>query len=148
MDSSDSSLYVLESKAVSGYVMDFLGLKVGEQKRLIAIYRICSWKNEDPVMVAALAVKHACGCFFLRKFKFCYDEADRIVYCLAHEDQYSAFYRSCCVNVDRDTVTFYEVKSIVSRSNSFKAYLDILVRIKVICFAISFHMYLYSFFNF
>lgn len=138
MDTRDSSLYILESKAVSGYVMEFLELEVGEQKRLIAIKRGCSWKSEDPVMVAALGVKHSCGLFFMKKFKFCYDEADRIVYCLAHEVLYFGLYRSYSVSVGQDIVTFCEVKSIVTRTNSIKAYLDILVRIKVISFCIFF----------
>jgi hypothetical protein len=135
MATRDLSKHIFVDRPVSKYVIEFLELEAGDQDCLIALKRPGGWKCEDSVMIAARALKHIAGRYYVRKFKFCFDEGDQTVYCVAHEDYRSSFYRAYCVSIGEDTVVFYQVKSIVVRKNSVRAYLDILVRIKVVFFS-------------
>lgn len=63
MATRDLSRYIFADRPMSRYVMEFRQLDVGEQERLIAIRRSDGWK-ENFVMIAAHAMKHACGRFF------------------------------------------------------------------------------------
>jgi len=74
----------------SQYVMDVLGLKVGDQNHLMAIRRLRH--SDDQVMVAPGAFKVIYGKHFVKNFKYCYDEADDIVYVTAHEARLAGYY--------------------------------------------------------
>ena len=70
---------------------------------------------------------------FVKNFRFCYDSADKTVYCLAHQDGISDSYCSYITWVGEHNVTFFKVNSIVVRKNSIREYLDMDIRIRV-CF--------------
>jgi len=131
-------VFKMEEIKVSQYVIEMLGLQVGEQSRLMAITRLRHC--DDQVMVNAHGFKAFHG-YFVQSFKLCYDEADDTVYALAHLDDLSEYYHGFKSRVGVTFVIIYKVNSIVIRPGSSKAFNDILVRIKV-CF-----LFYFSFFS-
>lgn len=76
--------------------------------------------SEDKVMCTARAWKQRHFYGFVNNFRFCYDAADRTVYCLAHKDDISETFCAYCTRVGEDFVTFYKVNTIVVRKNSIR----------------------------
>ena len=80
---------------MSKYVFEMLDLEVGPQGRLLAAPRVGGFSGlsyQDKVMSVARACKELIPHNFVKKLKFCYDEADRIVYCHAADDQVTETY--------------------------------------------------------
>jgi len=129
----DFPKYTYVNRPVSKYVFEMLDLQVGQQTRLIAAKKTCGWVYEDKVMCTAHAWKqrHAFG--FVKNFRFCYDSADKTVYCLAQQDGISDCYCAYITRVGEYNVTFFKVNSIVVRKNSIREYLDMDIRIRI-CF--------------
>ena len=70
-------------------------LEIGPQSRLIAAPRVggvSGLSSQDKVMSVARACKELIPHNFVKKLKFCCDEADRTVYCLTTDDQVSKTY--------------------------------------------------------
>ena len=57
-------------------------------------------------MSVARACKELIPPNFVKKLKFCYDEAGRTVYCLADDDQVSETYCAYSIRVGEVNVTF------------------------------------------
>ena len=70
--------FTYKERNVSQFVIEMLGLKVGDHTRLLVVTK--SKDFDDKVMVAAHAFKHIRAVHFVKNFKFCYDRADD--YCL------------------------------------------------------------------
>ena len=66
--------------------------------------------------------------------KFCVDDHDGIVFVLAHLDRLPFQLRKWRISVGDIVVSVYPVKSIVQRTGSSRAFMDIPVRIKVLFF--------------
>ena len=130
----DFSKFTYVDRPVSKYVFEVLDLEIGEQTRFIACPRVgglSGVSSQDKVMSVARACKELIPHNFVKKLKFCYDEADRTVYCLADNDQVSEIYCAYSVRVGEVNVTFCKVSSIVMRKNSIRAYLDVDITVKV-----------------
>ena len=115
-------------------------LEVGPQSRLIAAPRVGGFSgvtSHDKVTSVARACKDLIPLTFVEKLKFCYDEADRTMYCLAANDRVAETYCAYSVRVGEVNVTFCKVSSIVMRKNSVTAYFDVDITVKV-CFLILF----------
>lgn len=133
----DLSKFTLEDIPVSKHVIEMLDLEVGQQTRLIAARKYLRWKCVDQVMCTARAWKERRYVGFVRNFKFCYDDADRTVYCLVHDSHICDSYCAFATHVGEDTVVFYKVNSIVERNNSSTPYLHADIRIRVSFFFVS-----------
>jgi hypothetical protein len=119
--------------------MEFLDLKVGEQDHLMAARNLMKWKtNEYKVIIVAHAAKQMGALAFVKNFKFCYDEADETVYCLAHLDGLAVEKRCFYYHVAKEFVTFFQVKSIVERKNSRRDFLNMDIRIRVCIVSLSY----------
>ena len=115
-------------------------LEVGPQSHLIAVPRVGGFSgvaSQDKVTSVARACKQLIPRTFVPTLKFCYDKADRTVYCLAANDQVAETYCAYSVLVGEVNVTFCKVSSIVMRKNSVTAYFDVDITVKV-CFLILF----------
>ena len=81
---------IFENRVVSDYVMEVLGLTVGEQSRLMSVW--LSSPTADPVSIVACAMKYIeCKPITMRTMvndsKLCVDDHDGIVFVLAHLDR-------------------------------------------------------------
>lgn len=121
-------------RPVPFYVVEYFGLEVGEQKRLLAAKNLGKWSTEEPVLHVARAAKEFGGPI-VSNFKFCYDEADKTVYCLAHQDDIAPGRHRYHFTIVDQGVTFYYVKSLVVRKNSVRAFLDVDIQTEV-CFVV------------
>ncbi|CAD6268197.1 unnamed protein product [Miscanthus lutarioriparius] len=99
---------IFENRVVSDYVMEVLGLTVGEQSRLMAVW--LSSPTADPVSIVACAMK----------------------YIEPHLDRLPIQLRKWRISVGDIVVSVYPVKSIVQRTGSSRAFVDIPIRIKVV----------------
>jgi len=63
--------------------------------------------------------------------KFCVDDHNGVVYILAKYDRLPRVLNKRMIQVGDSALHVYQVKSIVLRTGSCKAFMDILVRIKV-----------------
>jgi hypothetical protein len=113
--------------------MEFLELQVGEQHYLMAARNMMKWKCEDKAITVARAAKQIGSKAFVKNIKFCYDEADETVYCLVHRDGQAAEKCHFCYHIAEETISFFEVKTILERKNSRRDFFDMEIRIRV-CF--------------
>jgi len=80
----DGGAFSFSNRRVSHHVKEVLDLEPGEQHRLIAVTNNLADMNVyDDVMLAARAWKEIHGPFYVKNMKFCFDEEDETVYCLA-----------------------------------------------------------------
>ena len=145
----DFSKFTNVDRPVSKYVFEVLDLEIGEQTRFIACPRVgglSGVSSQDKVMSVARACKELIPHNFVKKLKFCCDEADRTVYCLTTDDQVSKTYCAYYVRVGEVNVTFCKVSSIVTRENLVRAYLDADITVKE-CFLILFFFLVFLCFN-
>ena len=98
--------------------------------------------SQDKVTSVARAFKQLIPRTFVKTLKFCYDEADRTVYCLAADDQVAETYCAYSVRVGEVNVTFYKVSSIVMRKNSVRAYFDVDITVKVCFLMFPIHLFM------
>ena len=125
---------IFENRVVSDYVMEVLGLTVGEQSRLMAVW--LSSPTADPVSIVACAMKYierkpVTMWTMVNDRKLCVDDHDGIVFVLAHLDRLPFQLRKWRISVGDIVVSVYPVKSIVQRTGSSRAFMDIPIRIKV-----------------
>ena len=66
--------------------------------------------------------------------KFCVDDHNGVVYILAKYDRLPRVLNKRMIQVGDSALHVYQVKSIVSRNDSCKAFMDIPIRIKVLFF--------------
>ena len=102
--------------------------------------------SQDKVTSVARAFKQLIPRTFVKTLKFCYDEADRTVYCHVANDQVTETYCAYSVRVGEVNVSFCKVSSIVMRKNSVRAYLDVDITVKV-CFLILFFFFVFLCFD-
>jgi len=129
---------VFESKEVSDYVIDVLGLTPGKQSRLIAVK--FNKVVADPVSTVAHALKYiehkpSTMRTIVNDSKFCVNDKDGLVYVLVPLEHIPFRLRKWVIGVGDIVVSVFEVQSISYRSGSCKAFMDIPIRIKV-CFFI------------
>jgi len=130
----DISKFIYADRPVSKYVFEVFDLEVGPQSRLIVVLRVGGFSvvtSQDKVTSVARACKQLIPHNFVPTLKFCYDEADRTVYCLAANDQVAETYCAYSVRVGEVNVSFCKVSSIVMRKKSIRAYLDVDITVKV-----------------
>jgi len=125
---------VFESREVSDYVIDVLGLTPGKQSRLIAVK--FNKAVADPVSIVAHALKYiehkpSTMRTIVNDSKFCVDDKDGLVYVLVHLEHIPFRLRKWVIGVADVVVSVFEVQSIAYRSGSCKAFMDIPIRIKV-----------------
>ena len=125
---------IMENKPVSGYVFESLGLNQGEQSRLMAVRRMHA--SGDTVSTIACGLKHIerkpiTMRTMVNESKFCVDDHDGVVFILANQDFLPQKLRKWLIFT---VLHVYQVKSIVYRTGSSKAFMDIPVRIKVFLF--------------
>jgi len=136
----DISKFIYADRLVSKYVFEVFDLEVGPQSHLIVVPRVGGFSgviSQDKMTSVARACKQLIPHTFVPTLKFCYDEADRTMYCLAANDRVAETYCAYSVRVGEVNVTFYKVSSIVMRKNSVRAYFDVDITVKV-CFLILF----------
>lgn len=114
---------------------------------MIAAKRTCGWVSEDKAMSTAHAWKQCRAFGYVKNFRFCYDGADKTVYCLAHEDGIPETYYAYTTRFGEDNVVCHKVNSIVVRKNSFIEYLDMDIQIRV-CFLFFFILIVFYIFPF
>ncbi|XP_066349178.1 uncharacterized protein [Miscanthus floridulus] len=132
----DISKFVYANRPMSKYVFEVFDLEVDPQSRLIVVPRVSAFSavtSQDKVTSVARAYKQLIHHTFVPTLKFCYDEADRTVYCLAANDQVAETYCAYSVRVGEVNVTFCKVSSIVMRKNSVRAYFDVDITVKGNC---------------
>lgn len=118
---------------MSFYVFEMFG-KVGSQIHLLAVPRLGEFSgvtSQDKVTSVACACKKLIPHNFVQKLKFCYDEADRTMYCLAAADEVAETYCAYSLRVGEVNVSFFKVSSVVMRENLVRAYLDVDITVKV-----------------
>ena len=127
----------MENRFVSAYVFEVLGLTIGEQSCLIAVRR--SMPSGDAVSSVARGLKHIehkplTMRTMVNESKFCVDDHNGVLYILAKWDRPPRVLSKCIIQVGDSALHVYQVKSIVWRTGSCKAFMDIPVRIKVLFF--------------
>jgi len=76
--------FSFSNRIVSHHVMEILDLEPSEQDCLIVVRNTIADMNVyDDVMLAVRAWKKIHGPFYVKNMKFCFDEEDETVYCLA-----------------------------------------------------------------
>lgn len=127
----------MENKPVSGYVLEILGLNEGEKSRLMAVRRMHA--SGDAVSTIACGLKHIerkpiTMRTMVNESKFCVDDHDGVVFILANQNFLPQKLHKWLISVDDTVLHVYQVKSIVYRTVSSKAFMDIPIRIKVFFF--------------
>jgi len=112
-------------------------LTVDEQSRLIAVRR--SMPSGDAVSSVARGLKHieykpVTMRMMVNESKFCVDDHNGVVYILAKWDRLPLVLSKCIIQVGDNAIHVYQVKSIVWRNDSSKAFMDIPERINVLFF--------------
>jgi len=92
----------MENRPVSTYVIEVLGLTVGEQSRLIAVWQ--SMPSGDAVSSVARGLKHIehkplTMRTMVNKSKFCVDDHNGVVYILAKYDRLPRVLNKCMIQV-------------------------------------------------
>ena len=127
----------MENRFVSAYVFEVFCLTIGEQSCLIAVRR--SMPSGDAVSSVARGLKHIehkplTMRTMVNESKFCVDDHNGVVYILAKYDRLPRVLSKHIIQVGDSALHVYQVKSIVWRTGSCKAFMDIPVRIKVLFF--------------
>jgi len=112
-----SGAFSFSNRRVSHHVMEILDLEPGEQDYLIVVRNTIADMNVyDDVMLAVRAWKKIHGPFYVKNMKFCFDEEDETVYCLAFEDLQASYFRGYQVSIGTGVFAMCQVKSIVERN--------------------------------
>jgi hypothetical protein len=124
----------MENRHVPAYVIETLGLTPGEQSHLMAVKG--AKHSADPVSTVACGFKHldhkpTIMRTMVNDNKFFVDDHCGVVYVLAKYDRFPRVLDKCIVQVDEFNLCVYKVKSIIWKTDSCKAFMDIPVRIKV-----------------
>ena len=93
---------IMENRAISTYVIEVLGLTVGEQSHLIAVRR--SMPSCDVVSSGARYLKHIehkplTMRTMVNESKFCVDDHNGVVYILAKYDRLPRVLNKCMIQV-------------------------------------------------
>ena len=124
--------FSFSNRRVSHHVMEILDLEPGEQHRVIAVRNnVANMNVYDDVMLAARAWKEIRSPFYVKNMKFCFDEEDETVYCLAFEDLQASYFRGYQVSIGTGVFAMCQVKSIVEKKKSFREFIDIPIGDKV-----------------
>lgn len=127
----DAANFTYVNRLVSKVVFEVLGLEIGPQSRLFAVEASGGFRSAEKVLCAARAWKESSLNGFVSKFKFCYDDGDDTVYCLAHEDGLSDVYVAWSFQVGNDLVSFHKVSCIFMRPGSIDKFYDFDIQFQV-----------------
>lgn len=139
---ADRLPYHYDSKTVSFYVIKSLGLVVGPQSNLMVVRLVGD--HPDRIKMICRAMRQFRGMQFVTNMRFCYDEADRLVYALCDNNFNPDYMRSKILSVENVGMTFYSVGSISQREDSIEAFVNIPVSL-LVCVEFIFSMTSLSF---
>ncbi|WVZ89165.1 hypothetical protein U9M48_035602 [Paspalum notatum var. saurae] len=114
------SRYVLEDEPVSTFTLQYFGIQVGEQSGLLTAVPTdrTVTRDQKDMMSVSRCIRDTCGAHRAFQFKFIFDDASDVIYCLSPTVDEVDFLRGKIFKVEEEDMmpfefVFYKVASVV-----------------------------------